>query len=196
MSENKEKQSSIKSPQSQKVCPWWLCFTFDNFLRRMVQNPDKIVKPYIQPGWTVLDVGPGMGYFTITMARLVEDSGKVIAADLQKEMLNSLWSRAEKAGVQKRVQLLQCSPDKIGIEEPIDFCLAFWMLHEVPDQIRFLAEISSGLKTGALFLLAEPKIHVSGLNFNRSVSIGRSVGLSVIQNPPVFFSHTALFKKN
>ena len=45
------------------VCPWWLCFTFDNFVRRIFQNPEKIAEPYVHEGDTVLDVGPGMGYF-------------------------------------------------------------------------------------------------------------------------------------
>jgi ubiquinone/menaquinone biosynthesis C-methylase UbiE len=111
-----------------------------------------------------------MGYFTIDLARLVGKSGKVIAADLQKEMLNGIRQRAVRAGVQDRIKLHQSVPDKIGIDEPIDFCLAFWMLHEVPDRRRFLNEISSALKPGGLLLLAEPRLHVSLKSFNESVS--------------------------
>ncbi|MFC1971060.1 class I SAM-dependent methyltransferase [Chloroflexota bacterium] len=44
-------------------------------------------------GWTVLDVGPGMGYFTIPLAKLVGDTGKVIAADLQQKMLDGILKR-------------------------------------------------------------------------------------------------------
>ncbi len=47
------------------VCPWWLCRSFDNPLRRLFQDPERILRPHVKPGFTVIDVGPGMGYFTI-----------------------------------------------------------------------------------------------------------------------------------
>ncbi len=120
-----------------------------------MQNPEKVLKPYIQEGWTALDVGPGMGYFTITLARLVGAQGTVIAADLQQQMLNTLYKRALKAGVQERIKLHKCLPESIGVTEQVDFALAFWMVHEVPDQKHFLGEIAAILKPGGLLLLAE-----------------------------------------
>jgi ubiquinone/menaquinone biosynthesis C-methylase UbiE len=183
------------SHSQSRVCPWWLCFTFDNIFRRWLQNPERILGPYIKPGQTVLDVGPGMGYFTIPLARLVGDSGKVIAADIQKRMLDSLYVRAERAGVQERIQLHQSAPDKIGIAEPVDFCLAFWMVHEVVDQPRFLSEIAAGLKPNGLFLLVEPRLHVSGKSFNETVKNIKNLGLSLKSQPRIFLSKAALFKK-
>jgi ubiquinone/menaquinone biosynthesis C-methylase UbiE len=177
------------------VCPWWLCFTFDNILRRLIQNPERILKPYIQKGWTVLDVGPGMGYFTIPLAKLVGDAGKVIAADLQKEMLDGIYQRAVKAGVHDRIKLHQSTPDKIGISESVDFCLAFWMVHEVSDRARFLGEITSVLKQNRLLLLVEPKLHVSRENFNETMSIAKSVGFSIMAQPKIFLSNAALLRK-
>jgi len=179
----------------QCVCPWWLCFTFDNFFRRLVQNPQRILRPYIQPGWTVLDVGPGMGYFTIPLAGLVGGSGQVIAADLQKRMLDAIRRRATKAGVQDRIKLHQSSPQRIGINEPIDFCLAFWMVHEVPDRAGFLGEISACLKPGGLFLLVEPRLHVSSSSFNETLQIAKNSGLSVERQPEIFLSYSVLLVK-
>ena len=144
---------------------------------------------------TVLDVGPGMGYFTIPLAKLIGDSGKVIAADLQKHMLDGVYRRALKAGVQDRIRLQQSTSDKIGITEPIDFCLAFWMVHEVEDRSRFLSEISNNLKPEALFLLVEPKLHVSKLNFNETIKICQNAGLSIVNQPKIFLSNSALLKK-
>jgi ubiquinone/menaquinone biosynthesis C-methylase UbiE len=183
------------SRDQSRVCPWWLCFTFDNIFRRWLQNPDRILGPYIKPGQTVLDVGPGMGYFTIPLARLVGDSGKVIAADIQKKMLDSLYIRAERAGVHDRIRLHLSVPDKIGIEEPVDFCLAFWMVHEVVDQSLFLGEIAAGLKPNGLFLLAEPRIHVSWKSFNETLKTIKNLGLTVVDQPRIFLSNAVLFKK-
>jgi ubiquinone/menaquinone biosynthesis C-methylase UbiE len=182
--------------EQQRVCPWWCCFTFDNIFRRLVQNPERILRSYVKPGWTALDVGPGMGYYTIPMAKLVGNSGKVIAADLQKQMLEGVHRRALKAEVQDRVRLHLSKPDKIGIEEPIDFCLAFWMVHEVPDRARFLGEIASALKPGGLFLLVEPRGHVSKESFAGTVQIAKNAGLSVVEEPKIFWSFSALLKKD
>ncbi len=179
----------------QRMCPWWLCFTFDNIFRKLLQNPEPILKPYIMRGWTVLDVGPGMGYFTIPLAKLVGDAGKVIAADLQQKMLDGIYRRALRTGVWDRIKLCQSAPDRIGVSEPIDFCLAFWMVHEVPDRARFLGEISSKLKRDGLLLLVEPKLHVSKENFNKTLGIAKSAGLSTADQPKIFLSYSALIKK-
>ena len=50
--------------------------------RRWVQDPEEIVKPYVRRGSTVLDIGCGMGYFTIPLAGLVGEEGQVIALDI------------------------------------------------------------------------------------------------------------------
>jgi ubiquinone/menaquinone biosynthesis C-methylase UbiE len=179
----------------QQVCPWWLCFTFDNVFRRLFQNPDRILRSYIKPGWTVLDVGPGMGYFTVPLAKLVGDSGKVIAADLQPKMLDGVYRRSLRLGLQDRIKLHQSTSDKIGIIEPIDFCLAFWMVHEVPDKPRFISEISSQLKPGGLFLLVEPRFHVSRKDYFETLRIAKGEGLSMAEQPRIFLSNAALFEK-
>jgi ubiquinone/menaquinone biosynthesis C-methylase UbiE len=88
---------------NEHLCPWWLGYTFDNRLRRLFHNPQKILGTYIQPGATVADIGCGMGFFSIGMARIVGENGKVIAADLQKKMLDILMKRAARAGVANRI---------------------------------------------------------------------------------------------
>jgi 2-polyprenyl-3-methyl-5-hydroxy-6-metoxy-1,4-benzoquinol methylase len=46
-----------------RVCPVELAHSLDNTLRRWLQNPQRILAPYIQEGMTVLDVGCGPGFF-------------------------------------------------------------------------------------------------------------------------------------
>jgi ubiquinone/menaquinone biosynthesis C-methylase UbiE len=187
--------SSDSRSMSQEMCPWWLCFTFDNFIRRALQNPAKIVQPYLKEGYKVLDVGPGMGYFTIPMAKLVGESGQVIAADLQQHMLDAIKRRATRAGVQNRIKLHLASLEKIGVTEPVDFAIAFWMVHEVPDQAHLLKEIAGILKPQGLFLLAEPIWHVSAPAFAKTIKIAQEVGLSIVDRPRVFISNAVVFKK-
>lgn len=188
-------RKKLSTDATHSISPPWFCFAFDNIFRRLVQSPNRILRPYIKPGWTVLDVGPGKGYFTITMARLVGDTGKVIAADLQQQMLDGIDHRAYKVGLQERIKLQLSKPDNLGISESIDFCLAFWMIHEVSDRSHFLNEIASKMKSDGLMLIAEPRIHVSKEHFEKTLEIAKIAGFSIIDRPKIFFSYAALLKK-
>jgi hypothetical protein len=54
-----------------RVCPWWLGYLLASPMRRWLENPTKLLAPYVQQGMTVLEPGPGMGFFTLEPARLV-----------------------------------------------------------------------------------------------------------------------------
>ena len=112
-----------------------------------------------------------MGYFSIPLAKMVGPQGKVICVDVQQQMLDGLRRRAAQAGVLSQVTLHRCEPARLGLAEPADFVLAFWMLHEVPDQTAFLAEIAAHLKPNGRLLIVEPRGHVSGAAFHKSVEI-------------------------
>jgi ubiquinone/menaquinone biosynthesis C-methylase UbiE len=174
------------------VCPWWLCFTFDNLLRRLVQNPEKIVEPYVHAGDTVLDVGPGMGYFSIPLAKMGGERGRVFVADVQMEMLNALQKRAKRAGLEKRITLHHCKKDSLGLDTKFDFALAFWMIHEVREQESFFKEIRSLLKPNGKLLISEPTIHVTKAMYKETVKKAIRVGFTLIGSPNIFLSRSAL----
>jgi ubiquinone/menaquinone biosynthesis C-methylase UbiE len=178
------------------VCPWWLAYTFDNPLRRLLHNPQKMLGEYVKPGQTAVDIGCGMGYFSLELADLVWPGGQVISVDLQQEMLDKVGSRAAQQGLQERIRLHRCQPDSLGLAEPVDFILAFWMVHEVPHREAFLTEVRDLLKPEAHFLVAEPKFHVSASDFQKTVELARSVGLEQKAEPKVSVSRAALFARN
>ena len=64
---------------SHTVCPWWLGYVLASPLRRLFLDPVKLLSPYVQAGMTVLEPGPGMGFFTLELARLVGPAGRVVA---------------------------------------------------------------------------------------------------------------------
>ena len=84
---------------SHKVCPWWLGRLLASPARRLVHDPAAILPPFVTAGMTVLEPGPGMGFFTLELARLVGPRGKVVAVDVQPRMLSGLRRRAAKAGL-------------------------------------------------------------------------------------------------
>ena len=135
------------------VCPSWLCFTFDNPLRRIFQDPDKILSPYIRPGDTVVDIGPGKGYFTMPMCKLVGREGRVVASDIQERMLSALQRRASEVGLTANLITNLGRPDDFGLDVKADFVLAFWMVHEVPEPMNFFMNVKKIMKPQALLLI-------------------------------------------
>jgi len=174
------------------VCPWWLCFTFDNPLRKLLHNPEAILGSYIQPGDNVIDLGAGMGYFSIPMAKLVGPAGHVTAIDIQTKMLSALAKKAQRRGVSERITTHLASPGSLDHHSKADFILAFWMVHEVPDQRRFLTEIYNLLKPGGLFLLVEPVVHVPNKSFLQTLKTAEDIGFFIKENPKIRISHSAL----
>jgi ubiquinone/menaquinone biosynthesis C-methylase UbiE len=182
--------------RDEHICPWWCCFTFDNFLRKLFHNPEEILRPYVAEGNTVLDIGPGMGYFSIPLARMVGEKGKVIAADVQPEMLKALWRRAKRAAAEQQIMTHLCKTDSLGLNTQVDFILAFWMVHEVPNQLVFFEDIRSLLKLSGKFLLGEPILHVNQAMFEKTVKTAESVGLVLKEKPKISLSRSALFTTN
>ena len=115
-----------------KVCPWWLGYFLVTPLRRLLHAPDKVLAPYVSEGMTVLELGPGMGFFTVELARLVGASGRVIALDIQPKMIEGLKRRVAKAGLLKRVDTRLAEPDSMGLADlagGVDFAFAFAVVH-------------------------------------------------------------------
>lgn len=177
------------------TCPWWLAYTWDNRIRKIFQNTDVILKPYMNPGITVLDVGCGMGYFSIHMAKYIGEKGKVISVDIQKEMLEILKKRAEKSGLDNIIKPILSQGDLSDISERTDFALNFWMLHEVDSQKKLVKQIYDLLNPGGKYLIAEPKIHTSNKYFELIIGMCKEVGFIVETNPKITFSRSVLLSK-
>ncbi len=184
------------SSQHHHVCPWWMAYTFDNPIRKLFHNPPKIFGDYVKEGMTVIDVGCGMGFFSIGMAKLVGASGKVFAVDLQQKMLDVMLRRARRSGVADRILPQRCESDNIGVKEPADFILAFWMAHEVSDKNHFFQQLRSILTTKGKILVAEPKMHVTAEELDKTIEIAQDNGLRCCDRPDIRFSRTALFQNS
>jgi ubiquinone/menaquinone biosynthesis C-methylase UbiE len=179
----------------QHTCPSWISFSLDNFLRRLIQDPDRILADFIKPGDTALDLGCGPGFFTVPMAGLVGESGKVIAADIQEKMLAKMRKKAARHDLAGRIKTVLSSPDKINVKEPADFVLTFWMVHEVSNKKNFFSQIAAVMKKKARYLLVEPKMHVSDREYQEIIRTAESSGLKLLKNVPLPLSRSALFTK-
>jgi 2-polyprenyl-3-methyl-5-hydroxy-6-metoxy-1,4-benzoquinol methylase len=159
-------------------CPWWFAFTFDNPVRRLFHSPLRLLAPWVRPGMKVLDLGCGMGYFTLGLARLVGPEGRVYAIDIQRRMLDLTLRRARRAGLAERVTPTLVAPGDLSSAPTADFALAFWMVHEVPGPEAFFAQLRSRIRPGGRLLIAEPRLHVTGRAFDATLDAAYRSGWS------------------
>ena len=82
-----ESSADSKKLHQHWVCPWWLGYLCIGPIRRLQHDPARILAPYVSEGMTVLEPGPGMGFFTLELARIVGPAGRVIAVDVQPKMI-------------------------------------------------------------------------------------------------------------
>jgi ubiquinone/menaquinone biosynthesis C-methylase UbiE len=182
----------MKKNKKNRVCPAEKAGEFDNRLRRLVQNPAKILGPFIKNGMTVLDLGCGPGFFTIEIARLLNSTGKVIAADLQDEMLNILQKKINGSSLQSVIELHKCQTESTGINENVDFILAFYVIHEIPDHPGLFRELKSLLKPDGKILIVEPSTHVNKTDFCNMILMAESAGFKAVNAKKMFFSRTVI----
>jgi ubiquinone/menaquinone biosynthesis C-methylase UbiE len=144
---------------------------------------------------TVLDFGCGPGFFTLEAAQLVGATGRIHAMDLQAGMLQRLRAKLDGTELQARVTLRQCEQHALGLSLTVDFVLAIYVLHELPQQHPFFAEAQSLLGSGGHLLIVEPIIHVSKRAFAATLERAQQAGFVLLERPHVRFSRAALLQK-
>lgn len=180
------------------VCPIWIGYLLASPIRKLFQNPNKILSPYITKDMTVLDVGCAMGFFSLPAAKMVGQNGKVICLDIQKEMIEALGKRASKAGLINRIEPRLCNENSLSLNDltdKIDFAFAIAVVHEVPDASAFFAEVYKTLKAKHKFLVVEPKGHISVGDFEKTISIAKAKRFIVIDKPKNRTGRVVVLKK-
>jgi SAM-dependent methyltransferase len=167
-----------------RICPWWLGYFLISPVRRWLENPEPVIRSHVHQGMSVLEPGPGMGFFTLPLARLVGASGRVIAVDVQPKMIERLKRRAAKAALMDRIDARVTSAESLQIDDlagKVDFTLAYAMVHELPSAAKFFAEVSVASKPGAKLLLAEPRGHVNAAAFEKELGDAAAAHFQVIE---------------
>jgi ubiquinone/menaquinone biosynthesis C-methylase UbiE len=183
--------------EKEHVCPVWVGYFLANPIRKLVHNPDKILFPFIKEGMKIVEIGPGMGFYSIPMARMVGANGTVFCIDIQQNMLDKIVSRAKKRNIQNiEVRLSDKESFQLGnLKEQVDFVLLFAVVHEVYNESRLFKEIASCLKPGGSILFAEPKGHVSKSQIKRSILIAERYGLKKTQEYEIKKCHSVVLNK-
>jgi SAM-dependent methyltransferase len=168
------------------VCPWWLGYFLVSPLRRLIEPPEQLLVAHVRPGMRVLDLGSGMGYFSLPAARLAGPEGGVLCLDVQRRMLSALERRARRAGLGDRIETRLVSNGDLGLGHSpatIDVGLALYVLHEIPDLGSTFRQLSKALKPGASLVVVEPRGHVKEASFLAELGQAEQAGYAIERLP-------------
>jgi len=154
--------------------------------------PEGILSVLVRPGETAVEAGFGMGYLTITMARLVGETCMVIAVDLRERMLAGARHRAHRAGLASRIRVQWCRPDALGLDGRVDFVLAFYMVHEVTERRRLRRELRRLCGLGGRMRPVEPVLHVRAADLKASAELAQEGGFALLEARLIRLSRAAL----
>ena len=145
-----------------------MCAKFDPRLKdRLVSEeryellrPDRLLRDLgLMPGDTLADIGCGPGFFAIPAAAIVGKEGRVLAADIQGDMLAALRSRVQEHEL-TNVRMVKTSETEIPLQEGCaDMALVAFTLHEVEQRARFLHRVRRLLKPEGRIVVIEWEKH-------------------------------------
>jgi len=120
------------------------------------QKPDAVVAALGLTGKeTIVDIGAGSGYFSFRLARAVP-KGKVIALDVEPEMIRHIHHKAMTEGV-RNLQVALAKPDDPGVPAEADLVFMCDVLHHIQDRPPWLAKLAAQMHKGARLVLVEFK---------------------------------------
>jgi SAM-dependent methyltransferase len=124
--------------------------------REREENPDLALKLLdLKPGMQVADIGAGVGYYSLKIARLVAPGGRVFSTDIQPEMLRLLRKRAEKAGIENVTTTSGTDSDSGLAPQSVDMALLVDVYHEFSKPQQMLRSIARALKPDGRLVLFE-----------------------------------------
>jgi ubiquinone/menaquinone biosynthesis C-methylase UbiE len=135
-------------------CPSALAWALDTPFRRPFKRVT-LDRVGIRPGERVLELGPGPGAFTVDAARRVGPEGRLIAVDVQPEMIAHVEARVRVASLDNVETHVRSAYDLPLEDESVDRAFLVAVLPEILDQARALAELRRVLKPGGVLSISE-----------------------------------------
>jgi ubiquinone/menaquinone biosynthesis C-methylase UbiE len=200
MTEPIHSPSSTRPEHRPHVIPWWLAVLIALPLRRWWEKPEEVVGPLVHAGETVLEVGPGAGFFSSALAAAVGERGKLVCVDLEPRLLRHVERRVAAHGMRDRLETRSCTAEDLGISDLVeraDVVIAINVIHEMPWPARAVTAMAKTLKSGGRLLILEPRGHCSEELFRNQLDAAAQAGLSREPDPPHLRrgGYQALFRK-
>lgn len=136
--------------------PEFLTPFIDNPLRRRLQPHDKVVADLgIRRGMSVLEVGPGVGGYTLAAARQVGQTGKIVTVDIEPKIIERMNTRLREQGItniEARVANVFALPFADATFDAVYMVAA---IGEIPTPERAMTEFARVLKPGGVLGFSE-----------------------------------------
>ena len=124
--------------------------------REKEEAPTKLLKALdLKEGQIVADIGAGSGYHAFRMAPLVGAKGKILAVDIQKEMLDLMNAKAKKDKVTNIETILGTETDPKLPKGEVDLILLVDVYHEFSHPYEMAEKMVAALKPGGRIAFVE-----------------------------------------
>lgn len=108
-----------------------------------------------EPGDTVLELGPGIGYFTVEASRIVGPDGRILCLDIQPQMIGALRRKLDERNAGNAHPMLGDALSLPLTDDCVDAAFLFTVLGEIPDRPRAVAELRRVLRPGGVLSISE-----------------------------------------
>jgi ubiquinone/menaquinone biosynthesis C-methylase UbiE len=174
--------------------PEFLANIIDNPLRRRIQPPESMAEKHgVQPGMTVLEVGPGNGRYSVAAARRIGPAGCLCAIDIEPKMIERVRQRAAEEGV---TNIDARVADAYALSYPDGFFDAIYMITvtgEIPEPVRAFREFRRVLKPAGTMAVSEALLDPDYPLAGTVTKWAAEAGLAPVSRQGNFFAYTLTF---
>jgi SAM-dependent methyltransferase len=175
-------------------CPASLSWLVDDAIRRRYMRP-VLARIGIRPGERVLELGPGPGAFTVGAAECAGPTGRLIAVDIQPQMIAQVEARVREAGL-TNVETHVSSAYNLPVEDgTVDRAFLITVLPEIPDPARALAELHRVLRPGGVLSITEEFYDPDYLFASETVRLAEAGGFRLEKRFGNFLVYTLTFRQ-
>ncbi len=165
-------------------------------LRRRIHPPEEMLAWFgVGAGQTVLELGPGPGYFTIEAARRAGEGGRVLCVDIQRGMLEALRPRLREHGVANAHAILGDATRLPLADSAVDCAYLVTVLGEVPDRPAALAELRRALRPGGALAFTETLTDPDYVPRDALRDLCRASGFEFDDERPLLLGYMMRFRK-
>lgn len=168
--------------------PGWLTAAFDRTVRPLLWDPRAIVRPFVEPGNRVADIGCGPGFYASALSSLIGSQGELFLIEVQEDLLERAVRRVGRnPRAEADLTPILAADERLDLPREIDFALMSWMLHEVRRPELLWESLHRHLRPAAKALVIEPKLHVGLRRFEEQLAPARDLGFRISEVHDIFF---------
>jgi SAM-dependent methyltransferase len=169
--------------------------TLHNPLRGLIHPVRRTLeRARVEPGATVLEVGPGTGYFSVETSGMIGGGGRLLCLDIQRRMLAELAEHLREAGVINADLLLGDATSLPLADDSVDSAYLVAVLGEIPDRPQALQELRRVLRREGVLSITETLTDPDYQLEDSVRDVCRAVGFEPLEHVRGLLGYTMTFR--